>query len=173
MPIRIICLYETALEFTFFNLWHKLFWINDCFQFLSQRGIGSTPSVTALVKAQVSEVQSECNTWHEESSSINLRSFCSLQSVNSRITLKSGNVILQNEINHSNQYPLTFRTQISPMISEFEKHMILLSDSGKGPDTEPPKNDGGRPSPEQLQLVQEVLTSSVSILKLCYINYLC
>lgn len=149
-----------------------------CLQFLSQRSIGSTALANAQERRQLAEVVSEIpqfqmssyNSHHDICGLLNITSFHSSHMLNNRMRdhcVQPIPHIGQNSgICYSQVYPYSLygNDSSAPMISEYEKQMILLSETKTNTDTEPPQNESGKPTLAQLEHVKNSLSEHVSIL---------
>uniref|UniRef100_A0A1B6G2B4 Uncharacterized protein n=1 Tax=Cuerna arida TaxID=1464854 RepID=A0A1B6G2B4_9HEMI len=145
-------------------------------QFLCKRRLGSISSVRSIEDDQFVENQNEfkpklniCINGEQASFSLNLRinSFQpSLLDTNKRACSKD-TLLLQNSLRETylhdkySQSPLLLGITSSPFISDYEKQMILLSETTKEPTPEPPKNESGKPTADQLNVVHQVLSNTL------------
>jgi len=136
-------------------------------EFLCKRHLGSVSSLQIKDENRLAEneidlsSQTNENNWQQEGGRLNLQSVQPLyddhKTCLSEIAKHSNNQVYFNNGNPNS----IFMTSSNSLITEYEKRMILLSESSNTPAAEPPKNDSGRPTPEQLQNILDVLASNL------------
>uniref|UniRef100_A0A1B6KL10 Uncharacterized protein n=1 Tax=Graphocephala atropunctata TaxID=36148 RepID=A0A1B6KL10_9HEMI len=155
-------------------------------QFLSKRGIGSISSIRAFEDNQIIENQIELkpnsnysNNWEQASFCLNLRvdSFQPFLPVTNESACNKGTPLTQNRLreiyslNGHSQSSVSFGVTSNPFISDYERQMILLSESIKEPTPEPPKHGSGKPTAEHLHVVHEVLSKTLPKLFIQPLDY--
>uniref|UniRef100_A0A1B6JPQ6 Uncharacterized protein n=1 Tax=Homalodisca liturata TaxID=320908 RepID=A0A1B6JPQ6_9HEMI len=145
-------------------------------QFLCKRRLRSISSIRSIEDYQFEEDQNEfkpklniCINGEQASFSLNLQinSFQPSLVYTDKRACRKDSLLPQNGLretylhNKYSQSPLLFGITSSPFISDYEKQMILLSETTKEPSPEPPKNESGKPSADQLNVVHKVLSNTL------------